>query len=472
MANDPGGNRYTGIVRSDTGAPLEGVEVKIRYTNSSNQSILQTSKTGKDGIWSASIPNGVDLSTVTITYVKSGSTSITIKNPKVSDTFQFPPPTIDPFRGGSFSLQGAYDSGKYLVSSLSSYDQGLLDYNLAGALQFINNYKDTGKAAILIKASESQIGNYDREPSASNGTANSNFGSSLQQKKLSEYRASNLETYIKQYFKDSGQPTPNIQKSLAVNGPPPPSPFPARDTPEYQKVLEEYKQFQYVSVDALFTGPPCIDIPFTGSQAGNANFIKPVGATKITIDALLYPDRFGFSSTGPTGLRYTDTYYQNPNAIGSLASWGFIIFLRERLDPSGVPGARRYTLLTDGSTPNGDLRQSLIDDWFLQEDGTKTSRPGPVAYQIIQYNRNYSDRQRINLPSYRSEDYESHINFCFNSRITVEGTSNKVYGYEITRADLVYDLKGVADTNSFTIGFISGNISGGGTSLWKYRLCP
>jgi hypothetical protein len=471
MADNLGGNKYTGVVRSDTGAPLEGVEVKIRYTDSSGQSFLKTIKTGKDGAWSASIPNGIDLSTVTITYVKSGSTSITIKNPKVSDTFQFPPPTINPFRGGTFSLQGSYDSGKYLVSSLSPYDQGLLDYNLAGALQFINNYKDTGKAAIVIKASESQINNYDREPSASNGTANSNFEASLAQKKLSEYRANNLETYINQYFKDNGQPTPNIQKSLEVNGPPQPSPFPERGTPQYQEVLNKYKEFQYVNISALFTGPPCIDIPFTGSQAGSVNFTKPAGATKITINALLYPDRFGFSSTGPNSLIYTDTYYQNSTSIGNLISWGFIIFLRERSNPSGVPGARKYTLLIDGDAPKGNLRQSLIDDWFLQEDGTKTNRPGPVAFQIIQYNRNYSDSQGINL-TYRSEDFNSHIDFCFNSRITVEGTSNKVYGYEITRGELVYDLRSVNDNNPFIIGFISGNISGGGNSLWTYRLCP
>lgn len=474
MADNLGGNKYTGVVRSDAGAPLEGVEVKLRYTDPSGQSFLKTIKTGKDGIWSASIPNGIDLSTVTITYVKSGSSSITIKNPKVSDTFQFPPPAIDPLRGGTFSLQGSYNSGKYLVSSLSSYDQGLLDYNLAGALQFINNYKDTGKAAIIIKASESQINNYDREPSASNGTANSNFEASLAQKKLSEYRANNLETYINQYFKDNGQPAPNIQKSLEVNGPPSPNPFPARDTPEYQKVLEKYKEFQYVTIAATFSGPPCVDISFAGAQGTSiTSFTKPQGATTLTINALNLPDRFGFSSTGNAGLNYTNTYYQNPSAVGSLVSWGFIIYLQNTVNPSNIPGAATYPLLTDGDSPNGNLRQSLIDDWFIQNDGSKSlTLAGSVGIQVTSWNYEFAKRSNNlgALSGYRETDYEKHINFCLSRVPKVSGTTNQVLGYSITRDSVVYDLRSVLDNGSFLIAYSQGNVSG--KSFWKYKMCP
>jgi hypothetical protein len=479
MANNPGGNKYTGVVRSDTGAPLEGVEVKLRYTNSSGQSVLKTAKTGKDGVWNATIENGIDLSTVTITYVKSGSSSITIKNPKVSDTFQFPPPSINPLSGGRFNLKGAYDSGKYLVSSLSSYDQSLLDYNLAGALQFIDNYKSTQKAVIKIDASESQIGNYDREPSASNGTANPNFGASLGQKVLSGYRATNLETYIKQYFKDNGQPAPNIQKNPFVSGPPAPSPFPERDTPAYKKVLEDYKEYQFVNITATFTGPPCIDIPFTGSQAGTVDFIKPAGATKITLDALEFPDRFGFSSTGPNGVTYTDTFYQNSKTVGSFISWGFIIYLRIGPRPfPPVPQGSRFPILLPiffrdtGKIETGsyDLRKSLTDDWFLQSDGTiNPDKQGIIGTQIIQWNLNYASANNIRFDA-PFTDYKSHIDFCFNYAPRAEGSQNLMYGYKITKTDLVYNLDGVLDNGPFSISYISGNVAG--KSFWKYRLCP
>ena len=469
-------NVYSGTILSDTAAPLENVEVKTRYVNISNQSILTTTKTGKDGTWRVSLPDGIDISTVTITFVKSGSSSITIKNPQPTGTYTFPPPQIDPNRGGVLDLKAGFASGKYLISSLDPYDQGLLDYELANIMKFVTTYPT--KTAIVIKASESQITNYDREPSASNGTANPNFEKKLEQKVLSGYRADNLSTYIKKYFTDNGQPAPNTQKDLLVSGPPQPSPFPERGTPQYQEVLNKYKQFQYVTVNAVFTGPPCVPTSFSSSENGNITFFKPPGATTLTIDAFDLPDRFGFSTQGTNAITYTDTYYQNASAPGSVTSWSFVIYLATLRTPT-PPGITPFTLPITGDSPNGNLRQSLIDDWFKGFNGVEDRvYGGLIASQIIQWNQDYaaslvpSDRgaTRNIVRGFKATDYNSHINFCLNNVPKVVGSTNLVYGYPITRGDLVYNLRTVPNNGTFIVSYIKGNYNG--SSFWSYKMCP
>jgi hypothetical protein len=454
-------NPYSGrIIDSTTGTPLSGVEIRLRYTNPPGQSILLRTTTIATGIWNLVVPDGVDISTVEVTYVRTGFNSFSIKNPPPTTNYTFPPPAINPVTGGTFRFQGGFDSGKYLVSSLDPYDVGLLNYNLAGAAQFLSFWGTTG--SLLIKASESTVPNYDREPSASNGTPNRSFGAALPRQSLSDKRADNLEAYVNQYFNNNGLPAPDLRKLKVVEGPDPYDPT---------IPLSTYKKSQYVTIGTAFTVPPCRTIAFSSSLTNTVTFTKPPGVTAITIDALDLPDRFGFSPTNNSAtITYTNTYYQRLSTVGSLISWGFIIFLQERLNPSGIPGAITYPLVLNGSNSNGNLRQSLLDDWFIQSDGTtSTTFAGSIGAQIITYNNEFARRQgNLGLLSGFREDPTKHINFCFG---TLQGA--QVVGYNITRGDLVFSLNGVLNNNPFIIAFIQGNVQGnsGPTSRWKYRLC-
>lgn len=451
-------NPYSGrIIDSTTGTPLSGVEIRLRYTNPSGQSILLRTTTNATGTWNLVVPDGVDISTVEVTYVRTGFNSFSVKNPPPTTNYTFPPPAINPVTGGTFQFQGGFDSGKYLVSSLDPYDVGLLDYNLASAAQFLSFWGTTG--SLLIKASESTVPNYDREPSASNGTPNGSFGAPLPRRSLSDKRADNLGAYVNQYFNNNGLPAPDLQKLKVVEGPDPYDP---------KIPLSTYKESQYVTIGTAFTVPPCRTIEFSSSLTNTVTFTKPPGVTAITIDALSLPDRFGFSPTNNSAtITYTNTYYQRPNTVGSLICWGFGIFLEELLNPSGIPGAITYPLVLSGSNSNGNLRQSLINDWFIQFDGTtSTTEAGSIGNLIKNYNFEFARRQN-NLSSLNGfkNDPTKHINYCFN---TLRGVTN-IVGYSITRGDLVFNLNGVLNNNPFLIAFIQG--TPGGTSRWKYRLC-
>jgi hypothetical protein len=490
MSNNSSGNVYSGTLLSDTGAPLKDVEVKIRYTNPSGQSILTTVKTGGDGTWRNSLPNGIDPSTVTITFVRTGFSSFTIKNPKPTETFTFPPSQIDQYRGGTLNFKAGFESGKYLVSSLDSYDQGLLNYELSNIIKFFNAYSGS-YTAIKIEASESEIPNYDREPSASNGTANSNFGKSLNQNVLSTYRANNLSTYIQKYFTDNGQPTPTVNKNPIVSKAPTPlpSPFPARDTPEYQNVLNKYKQYQYVRISAILTGPPCAEVPFDGAQFGKVDIPKPPGSKTISLNAFNFPDRFGFSATGqPTDVIYDDVFHQAPTAPGSLLSWGFFAYLKMGQNPSPpFPNQKEFgnkpyrTLVT-----TKDVYASLLADWFIQRDGTTNpNTPGLIGIEIYNWNKLRANEAGRSF-SINPRDAKANIDYMFestpklytsttslnSSTITAteyEKIETKVYSYTITRAPRVYDISNVPDFGTFSIYYQAGNLVA--PSVFGYKIC-
>ena len=494
MANDPGSNKYNGIVRSSTGAPLEGVDVKIRYTDSSGQSILQPTKTAKDGTWNASLPNGIDSSQVTITFVKKGYSSFTIKNPKISDTFQFPPPAVDKYRGGTLNFAGGFDAGKYLITSLSSYDQGLLDYNLASALEFVNFYekeKKTGQtenyAQIKIVASESTLSNTDLEPSSSNGTANPDYEKSLNREVLSIRRADNLIKYIKKYFTDSGTSAPDVKKAILVGEPDPkeypkPNPFPKRGTPEYSKAIEPYLPYQYVQVQALLTGPPCAEIPFDGSQYGSLGFTKPPGTKKIELYALNFADRFGFSITEGFKSATFDSVFHQDEVGGSLLSWGFMAYLKLGRFPNppfpgqtdGTIGDKSYRTLVAGK----DVYNSLLADWFVQNDGTTDpTKPGLIGREIYNWNKARYDQNR-KVYTVDPKNAKENINIMFDDpnlyRFPFAGddgkTTNKYYSYKIVRGPRIYDISDIPDFGTFYIHYQAGNLIE--PSVFKYKLCP
>jgi len=415
-------NPYSGrLLDSVNGNPLNNVTIKLRYTDSSGQSRLLTTTTDASGIWRISnVPDGIDLSTVVITYVRDGFTSVTIKNPSPTGTFNFPPPNINSRTGGVFRFDGGFDAGKYLVSSLDPYDVGVLDYNL----------------------------------SQSNGTSNPDFEASLPVRSLSDKRANNLEVYVNQYFTSNGSPAPTIQKEILVQ----------QGSYDPSKSLSYYKQWQYVEVEAGFAATPCRPIAITGSFRNNIRLTKPPGVNTLTIDAFGLPDRFGLSPTSNlANTVYTPTYYIRANQVGSLISWGFTIFLRERLSPSptNIPRANTYPLVLSGSNSNGNLRQSLIDDWFIQTDGTiNRNKASAVAQQVIGYNYIFNN----NRPVANETDYLQHIDYCFNS---LQGIP--VVGYAIIQGDLVFNLNGIPNNNPFILSFIQGNVNG--ESRFSYRLC-
>ena len=96
---------------------------------------------------------------------------------------------------------------------------------------------------------------------------------------------------------------------------------------------------------------------FGEKQEGDLILIKPPGATKITLNALIFPDRFGING------KYVDYYTQAPNTLGSVTSWEFIVYL-------SLYGT---SLLNDDTIikkefNTSDLKKILLEDIKVNKD--------------------------------------------------------------------------------------------------------
>jgi hypothetical protein len=299
-------NRFSGKLLGNSGKALEGVKVALKSGTFSQDTI-----TDKEGVFNINAPDSVNPKDTTITFTKDKFTLYKIKNPQPTGAYTPSQPQIDPLYGGLLNLKGGFDLGKYLISSLNPKIQEQLYWELFNVNEFVK--ENPGLYQITIVASESTIPNYDREEFLEDGvTPNPNWAGpsgtfdpkgKLNSKVLSEKRYNSLKTYIENFFKENGSPIPKIESRILVGG--------------------DKESDQYVRLEAQLTQVNCKtkSINEDGPMQGERTLIKPPGATKITLNAFTFPDRFGING------KYLNYYTQAPNTPGNITSWEFIVYL-------------------------------------------------------------------------------------------------------------------------------------------------
>lgn len=356
-------NLYTGKLVGNDGKALSDTKITLKSGDSTKS---YTTTTDKNGNFKLIAPDSIDTQNTTLTFSKDKYTLYSIKNPQPTGTFDIIDSEINPLTGGRLKLQGQYDSGKYLFSSLPLSKQEKLSWELYNAVLFISNYP--GNHNVIITASESQVPNYDREEFLEDGvTLNTKWAGpdgerrsegKLGSGKLSELRALNLKKYIEDIFTSYGKPIPTTSGSLTITtktkiGE---TAFTSGSRADDPKYLAE----QYVEIQVAFKQPPCVPIIIEEERGGFGKIKtiqKPPGSKTITIDAFQYPDRFGIDNNL---LRY---YIQNPETKGNIKSWRFIVYLGNY--SSGTP-KEDNTLDKPELILIEDLRKILLEDYKLK----------------------------------------------------------------------------------------------------------
>jgi len=149
-------NQFNGqVFDTPAGNKLEGVKVTISGNGIPSGKFTTTDSEGK---WLITIPVDLDPKDITVTFSKSGLETTSITNPQQTAEL---PSYIDPVKGGTLNLQGLYESGTYLVDSLSNESKEVIKQELEDMFQFIKN--NPGNTKITITSSESQVTNSDNE---------------------------------------------------------------------------------------------------------------------------------------------------------------------------------------------------------------------------------------------------------------------------------------------------------------------
>lgn len=431
--------RFSGQVFDENGKNLEGATVTL-----SGENINKKTKTNKNGYYTIIVPNNVDSTKTNLTYAKEGSTLKSIKNPQPTSTYTpSEEPKIDNIYGGRLNLNNSFDSGKYLISSLKTQDRDVLDFELFSLKEFIKN--NPGNYTISIKASESKVPNNDREEFLEDGSPNPNWAGpegefrpegQLGPKILSQKRFNSLKKYIEEAFKEEGIPTPTIQSEIIISG------------PNYNSgdKKEDFKQYQYTTLNASLLQVNCTTREVNRGKKfeGDKILYKPPGATKITLDAFQFPDRFGING------KYKDYYTQSPSAIGSVMSWEFIVYLslfntsllnddtitRKEFNPTVL----KTQLLAD-MLINGNIKLELLA--FIKKSGGVGSTDTKLADQ--------SNQTIIDLAIQNSVGVRSPI----------------IYGYPIKRENTVISLTNIGE--SFTLNQRKGVIDA--PSIYSFNIC-
>lgn len=356
-------NLYTGKLVGNDGKALPDTKITLKSGN-----FTQSYTTDKNGNFKIIAPDSIDTQNTTLTFSKDKYTLYSIKNPQLTGTFDIIDSEINPLTGGRLKLQGQYDSGKYLFSSLPLSKQEKLSWELYNAVLFISTYP--GNHNVIITASESQVPNYDREEFLEDGvTLNTKWAGpdgerrpegKLGSGKLSELRALNLKKYVEGIFTSYGKPIPTTSGSLTITtktkiGE---TAFTSGSRADDPKYLAE----QYVEIQVAFKQPPCVPIIIEEDEGGfgkTKTIQKPPGSKTITIDAFQYPDRFGIDNNL---LRY---YIQNPETKGSIESWRFIVYLSNY--PSGGTPKEDPTLEEPELILVEDLKKILLEDYKLKK---------------------------------------------------------------------------------------------------------
>ena len=149
-------NQFNGqVLDTPAGNKLEGVKVTITGLGIPSSTFTTTDSEGR---WLLTIPVDLDPKDVTITFSKPGLETTSVKNPQKTAEL---PGYIDPVKGGTLDLKGLYESGTYLVDSLSNESKEIIKQELEDLFQFIKN--NPGNVKITITSSESQVTNADNE---------------------------------------------------------------------------------------------------------------------------------------------------------------------------------------------------------------------------------------------------------------------------------------------------------------------
>ena len=285
--------KYSGRCRGSNGEILSGVTVTVTYnivlgTAVSNQSLKQNSQsttTDAQGYFYFTLDtkdnnfiSQTDTFPIIFTFTKPGLETRVIKNPRTSVTGEFNPEFntyIDPQNGGSFKLEDQYESGKWLVASLSQKTKDTLDQELNDLYEFIKT--NPRNNVITILSSESKPTNRDLEPTLENGQPNPSYDKTLPERALAKKRANNLKEYIIKYLnlKSSTDNNPNfILPDIIINNP-------IIGLTEYEPSKgdkatdQKYKNEQWVSLQAelrnkktgcLGNGIIIFDITYEGSD--------------------------------------------------------------------------------------------------------------------------------------------------------------------------------------------------------------
>jgi hypothetical protein len=422
-------NRFSGKLLGDSGKALEGVKVALKSGTFSQDTI-----TDKEGVFNINAPDSVNPKDTTITFTKDKFTLYKIKNPQPTGAYTPSQPQIDPFYGGLLNLKGGFVGGKYLISSLNSKIQEQLYWELFNVNEFVT--ENSGLYQITIVASESTIPNYDREEFLEDGvTPNPNWAGpsgtfdpkgKLNPKVLSEKRYNSLKTYIENFFKENGSPIPKIESRILIGG--------------------DKESDQYVRLEAQLTQVNCAtrQIKEEGPKQGERTLIKPPGATKITLDAFVAPDRFGING------KYLSYYTQNPNAPGNIISWEFIIYL-------SLFGT---SLLNDNTIVRKTFNTEELKKILLVDIESIT----PIRNQLIIF---IDSKLPVKDPGLAGQSNSLIVDLALQYSV---GAKNPIaYGFPIKREDTVISLTNIGVNESFILNQRKGVVEG--PSVYSFNIC-
>jgi hypothetical protein len=422
-------NRFSGRLISDDGKALNNVNVILNSGTFSQKTV-----TDKEGSFNITTAQDIDPKNATLTFSKDKYTLYKIKNPQPTGAYNPSQPQIDPIYGGILSLKGGFDNGKYLISSLNPKIQEQLYWELFNISEFIKQNPKINQ--ITIVASESTVPNYDREEFLEDGSSNTNWAGpinmfktkSLPQKSLSDKRYQSLKIYIENFFKENGSPIPTIQSRTLVGG--------NEDTD------------RFVRLEAQLTQVNCAtkNIEKDNKIQDDTILIKPPGATKITLNAFTYPDRFGING------KYNDYYTQAPNTLGSVTSWEFIVYL-------SLYGT---SLLNDDTIVikqfnTSDLKKTLLTDIKLNKD---------IKIQLVEFIKKSKKTGSTN-PNLANLDNQLIIDLAIQNSVGAQ--SPIAYGYPIIRENTVMSLTQIGTNESFVLNQRKGVIEA--PSIYSFNIC-
>jgi hypothetical protein len=422
--------RFTGTLLGEGGKKLEGVKVTLK-----SGTVSQVTTTNADGFFNITTPNDIDSKNTTITFSKDKFTLYKIKNPQPTGAYIPAESQIDVLYGGVLNLKNSFEAGKYLISSLKSQEQETLYWELFNVSEFIK--ENPGNYNIVVVASESTITNYDREEFLEDGSPNPNWAGpsgvfntpALPPKSISDKRYNSLKKYIENFFKENGSPIPTIESEIRVGG------ANASD--------------QYVRLEVRLTQVNCKPKEVNrkdDKMQGEQTLIKPPGATKITLDAYQFPDRFGING------KYINYYTQAPNTKGSVMSWEFIVYL----SLFGTP------LLNDDTIVRKEFNMSTIKTQLLADILLNEN----IELELIAFIKK-SGGVGSSDPNLANQSTQTIIDLAIQNSVGVR--SPIAYGYPIKRENTVISLEKIGTNASFILNQRKGVIAA--PSVYSFNIC-
>jgi len=177
---------------------------------------------------------------------------------------------------------------------------------------------------------------------------------------------------------------------------------------------------------------------------GERTLIKPPGATKITLNAFTFPDRFGING------KYLEYYTQNPNTSGNITSWEFIVYLSlvgtSLLNDNTIV---RKTFNTE------ELKKILLIDVKSNKD---------IKNQLIEF---INLRLPAKDPNLSNRDDLLLIELALQYSV---GARNPIaYGFPIKRENTVIPLTNIGVNESFILNQRKGVLKE--PSIYSFKIC-